>query len=105
MIALLSSLAGLTAQQLAAQTGVKTRAELRALPRPDTLVCRCEDVPRSRLAEAWAARQAKLYTRAGMGACQGRVCGPALEFLMGHAADSVRPPLKPVSLSTLEDVS
>jgi NADPH-dependent 2,4-dienoyl-CoA reductase/sulfur reductase-like enzyme len=81
------------------------RPELRALPRPDTLVCRCEDVPRSRLAEAWTARQAKLYTRAGMGACQGRVCGPALEFLMGYAADSVRPPLTPAALSTLEDVS
>jgi D-hydroxyproline dehydrogenase subunit alpha len=80
------------------------RPGLRALPRPDTLVCRCEDVPRARLSDGWSARQAKLYTRAGMGACQGRVCGPALEFLTGCAADSVRPPLEPVALSTLEDL-
>jgi len=46
-------------------------------------------------------REAKLATRAGMGACQGRVCGPALACLHGHQADAPRSPLKPVSLSTL----
>jgi len=78
------------------------REELRALAGPDTTVCRCEDVTTGRLDPRWSARQAKLYTRAGMGPCQGRVCGPALAFLRGHEADSVRPPLKPVPLSTLE---
>ena len=29
----------------------------------------------------------------GMGACQGRICGAATEFLFGWKADSARPPL------------
>ena len=77
------------------------RDELRALPAPDTLVCRCEDVPWSALAGRADAREAKLLERCGMGACQGRVCGPALEFLCGWARDSVRPPLVPVPLRAL----
>ncbi|MGH3389746.1 MAG: (2Fe-2S)-binding protein, partial [Actinomadura sp.] len=50
-------------------------------PRADTLVCRCEEVPYGRLAEAVRdlgatdLRAAKLVTRAGMGWCQGRICG------------------------------
>jgi NADPH-dependent 2,4-dienoyl-CoA reductase/sulfur reductase-like enzyme len=77
------------------------RHELRALPRPDTLVCRCEDVPHGRLVACASSREAKLATRAGMGACQGRVCGPALEYLRGWEADSVRPPLVPTALELL----
>jgi len=46
-------------------------------------------------------RQAKLYTRAGMGPCQGRVCGAALEFLHGWPADSVRIPVEPALLSSI----
>jgi NADPH-dependent 2,4-dienoyl-CoA reductase/sulfur reductase-like enzyme len=77
------------------------RPELRTLSRPDTLVCRCEDVPHGRLAACASAREAKLTTRAGMGPCQGRVCGPALEQLRGWGPDSVRPPLSPVALGVL----
>jgi D-hydroxyproline dehydrogenase subunit alpha len=76
------------------------RAELRAACTADTIVCRCEDVPLGALDPAWTARQAKLYTRAGMGPCQGRVCGAALDFLLGWQADSVRPPVEPILLST-----
>ncbi|KAA0256002.1 MAG: NAD(P)/FAD-dependent oxidoreductase [Acidobacteria bacterium] len=79
------------------------RAELRDLPAPGTLVCRCEDVALGRLDPAWGARTAKLVTRAGMGPCQGRVCGPALSFLFGWEPDSVRPPLSPVPISVLEE--
>jgi NADPH-dependent 2,4-dienoyl-CoA reductase/sulfur reductase-like enzyme len=79
------------------------RDELRALARPDTTVCRCEDVPLGRLAVAGSAREAKLHTRAGMGACQGRVCGTALAFLRGFTADSVRPPLAPVPVAVLAE--
>ena len=46
-------------------------------------------------------RQAKLYTRAGMGACQGRICGAALEFVFGWSSDSVRPPIHPARVSSL----
>ena len=77
------------------------REELKALPQPDTIVCRCEDVPLARLDPAWQRRQAKLYSRAGMGPCQGKVCGPALEFLFGWEFDSVRVPLRPTPLADL----
>jgi NADPH-dependent 2,4-dienoyl-CoA reductase/sulfur reductase-like enzyme len=77
------------------------RDELRRLARPDTLVCRCEDVPANRCEGASSAREAKLATRAGMGPCQGRVCGPALAFLHGWPPDSARPPLSPAPLAAL----
>jgi NADPH-dependent 2,4-dienoyl-CoA reductase/sulfur reductase-like enzyme len=77
------------------------RREITALSRDDTIVCRCEDVRRGALASLGDGRQAKLYTRAGMGACQGRVCGPALEALFGWSPGSVRTPVEPTRLSTL----
>lgn len=79
------------------------RPELRDLAKPETIACRCEDVPLDRLRPQWTPRQAKLYTRVGMGACQGRVCGAALEFLFGWPADTVRPPLVPVTLEALKE--
>jgi NADPH-dependent 2,4-dienoyl-CoA reductase/sulfur reductase-like enzyme len=79
------------------------RHELKRLGRPETTVCRCEDVPLRRLAAAPSAREAKLVTRAGMGPCQGRVCGSALAFLRGFPPDSVRPPLVPVPVAVLAE--
>ncbi len=80
------------------------RSELRALARPDTIVCRCEDARFGDLAACGGAREAKLSVRAGMGACQGRVCGPALGFLFGWDSDTVRPPVKPAALGSLAGV-
>jgi NADPH-dependent 2,4-dienoyl-CoA reductase/sulfur reductase-like enzyme len=77
------------------------RQELRALCDEDTIVCRCEDVSRGRIAPHPDARAAKLHTRAGMGPCQGRVCGPALEFLFGWTQETVRPPVLPARVGTL----
>lgn len=77
------------------------RRELRTLARADTIVCRCEDVRHGAIDAAWSMRQAKLYTRAGMGPCQGRICGAALEFMHGWRGDSVRLPSQPVLYSTL----
>jgi D-hydroxyproline dehydrogenase subunit alpha len=77
------------------------RPELKELPQPDTLVCRCEDVSLSRLREHSSWRAAKLLTRCGMGPCQGRVCGPALEFLLDWKPESVRPPVFPVRVESL----
>lgn len=77
------------------------RDELKSLAAPDTIVCRCEDVPLGALRREWTPRQAKLYTRAGMGPCQGRVCGAALECLFGWESDAVRLPAQPALLSTL----
>ncbi|GAA0688228.1 NAD(P)/FAD-dependent oxidoreductase [Kitasatospora atroaurantiaca] len=79
--------------------------------RPDTDVCRCEEVPAARIREAvdelgaGDARTVKLLTRAGMGWCQGRMCGPAVACLAGDPnprADS-RPLACPVPLSQLAD--
>ncbi|HET7622343.1 MAG TPA: FAD-dependent oxidoreductase [Gemmatimonadaceae bacterium] len=71
----------------------RPRPELRELAEPDTIICRCEDVPLSRIDPSWSVRQAKLYTRVGMGPCQGGVCGPACRFLFSWPHGRVRPPL------------
>ena len=77
------------------------RDELKRLPRGDTIVCRCEDISLQRIRAASGWREAKLHTRCGMGPCQGRVCGAALEFLLGWQAESVRPPVFPARIGTL----
>jgi len=86
---------------------------LTALAAADTPVCRCEEIP---AAEIRAAAQAgivtlnnlKPWTRAGMGRCQGRVCGSILAHLLADETGqplaavgqfTVRPPVKPVPLS------
>jgi len=77
------------------------RPELKKLPQPETIVCRCEDVTYGTLSRYRSWRAAKLRTRSGMGPCQGRVCGPATEFLLGWTPDSVRPPIFPARLQSL----
>jgi len=77
------------------------RPELKALPVPGAIVCRCEDVTYGRLKQYPSWRAAKLQTRCGMGPCQGRICGPATQFLLGWTAESVRPPLFPTSIENL----
>ncbi|WGW11582.1 NAD(P)/FAD-dependent oxidoreductase [Saxibacter everestensis] len=55
--------------------------------RADTTICRCEEVPYSAVVAACEAhgardsRQIKQLTRAGMGWCQGRICGFAADCL------------------------
>jgi len=80
------------------------RPELRELSSPETLVCRCEDVSYGRLRVHSSWRAAKLHTRCGMGPCQGRVCGPAAEFLFRWTPDSVRPPVFPARVESLASV-
>lgn len=77
------------------------RQELKHLATRETIVCRCEDVPLSAIRSFDSWRAAKLQTRCGMGPCQGRICGPAIEFLCGWPADSVRPPAFPSTISGL----
>ena len=80
-----------------------------------TLVCRCEEVTAGAVRQAARAgcqgmNQLKAYTRCGMGACQGRMCGPvAIEVLAearGVAVSAVEPlrtrfPTKPVRVGEL----
>ena len=75
--------------------------ELKQLPAPETIVCRCEDVTFAQLSAHSSWRAAKLQTRCGMGPCQGRICGAAVEFLFGWRAESVRPPVLPVRVESL----
>ncbi|MFW6855186.1 FAD-dependent oxidoreductase [Burkholderia gladioli] len=74
----------------------------RALPPDDTVLCRCEDVTLGAARGYADARDAKLQTRCGMGACQGRVCGAAGAALLGWQEAAIpRPPFSPVRIGTL----
>jgi len=77
------------------------RGELRDLPQASTLVCRCEDVSMERVRACANWREAKLHTRCGMGPCQGRICGGAVDFLLGWQAESVRPPVFPARVRSM----
>jgi hypothetical protein len=77
------------------------RAELRELPAAETIVCRCEDVTHGELAVRRNWLEAKLHTRCGMGACQGRICGAAAEFLLGWRITGARPPVSPARTGTI----
>lgn len=84
-------------------------------PADDTLVCRCEEITAGSIREAVrlgapGPNQIKSFLRAGMGPCQGRVCGLAVSAIVaeerGETPDDVgyyriRPPLKPLLLSEL----
>lgn len=84
-------------------------------PEADTIICRCEEVTAGQLRDVVAMgvtgpNQAKSFLRAGMGQCQGRICGLvvsgiiAAERRQSHDATgyySIRPPLKPLRLSQI----
>ncbi|WP_405454047.1 NAD(P)/FAD-dependent oxidoreductase [Streptomyces erythrochromogenes] len=79
--------------------------------RDDAVVCRCEEVPAGRIREAADdlgardARTVKLLTRAGMGWCQGRMCGPAVAALAGQEPVADRRPFScPVPLRHLAEL-
>jgi NADPH-dependent 2,4-dienoyl-CoA reductase/sulfur reductase-like enzyme len=82
----------------------------------ETLVCRCEEVTAGQLREAvdlgaTSVRSAKLLSRAGMGWCQGRVCGYAASCLTARWTGlpydprgiAERPIASPITLATLAD--
>lgn len=79
------------------------RDELKQLARPDTMLCRCEDVTVGQASAETDWRAAKLYHHMGMGSCQGRTCGAAVRFLFGWEPESVRPPVFPVKLGRLAE--
>jgi thioredoxin reductase len=63
-------------------------------PEPGTIACRCEETRWAEIGRAVAAgaadvRSVKGLTRCGMGYCQGRICGPILQY--GVAAAAGRP--------------
>jgi NADPH-dependent 2,4-dienoyl-CoA reductase/sulfur reductase-like enzyme len=84
-------------------------------PEPDTVLCRCEEVPWAAIDRAVAAgardvRAVKGVTRCGMGYCQGRMCGPAVQQAVAAATGrglgavgdlGSRPLVTPVPLGTI----
>jgi NADPH-dependent 2,4-dienoyl-CoA reductase/sulfur reductase-like enzyme len=87
----------------ALESAFALRDELKSLPQPESLVCRCEDVPFSKLQRYKNWRDAKLQTRCGMGPCQGRICGGAVDFLFGWNVTSIRPPVFPARMAALAE--
>lgn len=90
-------------------------ASLVTLAKDDTVVCRCEEITRADIAAAFAdgtdaVAGAKIWTRAGMGRCQGRICGAAVAAIAA-AETGITPreagfnppriPLRPVPLSVV----
>lgn len=75
--------------------------------RPDTTVCRCEEVSLGDVCSArdalgaGDARTLKLLARPGMGWCQGRVCGFATAKLAADGRPLTRSDLEPMAKRTL----
>ena len=90
------------------------RAEI-LRPADDVVVCRCEEVTAGQVRAVvergcQGPNQAKSFLRAGMGPCQGRMCGPVVSDLIAEARGidvaevgyyRIRPPLKPVTVGEL----
>lgn len=83
------------------ETAFALQAAARTPPDDATLLCRCEDVSIGEVRAYPDWREAKLHTRCGMGACQGRICGAAAGLYFGWDAAMPRPPFSPAQIGTL----
>ncbi|BCI65823.1 FAD-dependent oxidoreductase [Acetobacter aceti] len=91
----------------------------RLLPADDVTICRCESVDAGTIRRAFLTGyglpdQVKAFTRAGMGACQGRQCALPLSLLLSsvcgrsiseHGLFRARAPFKPLTLGELAALS
>uniref|UniRef100_UPI0035931B94 (2Fe-2S)-binding protein n=1 Tax=Desulfococcus sp. TaxID=2025834 RepID=UPI0035931B94 len=85
----------------------------------ETVICRCEGVKMGDLRRqieggAAAVDALKKATRAGMGSCQGRICGPILSDILGALTGkgpealgvlSARAPVRMVPLGAVADMA
>jgi NADPH-dependent 2,4-dienoyl-CoA reductase/sulfur reductase-like enzyme len=115
-------LAAAERRRLAAHAAIRPFLDRRFFPPAGVLrpadavtVCRCEEITAGQVravarAGAQGPNQAKAYLRAGMGPCQGRLCGPIVTELFaetqGRAPEEVgaygiRPPFKPLTVGEL----
>jgi NAD(P)H-nitrite reductase large subunit len=98
---------------------------LYTMPGDETIICRCEEVRLGEVREAVAggalnANAVKGITRAGMGNCQGRICGELVARIIARESDTpgdytarleaaglftARPPLFPLPLATLAEAA
>lgn len=88
-------------------------------PSDTTIICRCEGVTAGDIRAlanigCTGPNQARVFTRAGMGPCMGRQCGPAVASLLAASQGrtmvdigqlSVRPPVKPITLAELASLA
>ena len=88
---------------------------LTELASPETMICRCEEVTLAEIESGFdpgtqSVGAVKRATRAGMGRCQGRYCGPVLAALAasrrGLSLDEAahwapRPPVKPIRIADI----
>jgi hypothetical protein len=91
---------------------------LMGVARPDTIICRCEEITLEALRTAISTsdgspRDVKARTRAGMGMCQGRMCAATvyheLTSSTGRPPDParllrIRPPFEPIPLEQLAEL-
>lgn len=84
-------------------------------PADQTILCRCEAVTAGQIRQAArdgapGPNQVKFMLRAGMGPCQGRVCGLAVSEVVADSSGQdlqrtgyfrIRPPLKPLALGMI----
>ncbi len=90
-------------------------SRLLGITKPNTVICRCEEITRQTLRSAIeednsTLRDIKNRTRIGMGLCQGRMCETMLHYqynaITGNSVDPaqmlrIRPPLEPTPLGIL----
>jgi len=86
------------------ESGFSLMEAVRTAPSDATLLCRCEDVTFGEVRRYSTWRDAKLHTRCGMGACQGRICGAAVQTCFGWDVAQPRPPFSPARIGTLMTV-
>lgn len=73
----------------------------------DTVVCRCEEVRKEEIEVAvgergvGGMRGVKMVSRAGLGVCQGRVCGRSVAVIAGVGSEFGRPVGQPVRVGDL----
>lgn len=93
----------------------RPRPEVLCPPDAETEVCRCEEVTAGEIRRIAALgcpgpNQAKSFCRAGMGPCQGRICGGIVAAVLAQAQGrsveevghlNVRPPVKPITIGQM----
>lgn len=97
----------------------RPRDAFRVPQRDNVIVCRCEEVRRGALAAAAAEgcpgpNQLKSFTRAGMGPCQGRLCGLTVTETLADLSGTspartgyyrLRMPIKPVTVGEIAGIT
>ena len=84
--------------------------------KPNNIICRCEEITEQEIRDAirkfnlGTVDAVKRLTRAGMGLCQGKICGPLMEKIISEETNrriseifpsNKRPPVRPIKVGLL----